>query len=94
MQNQHAKVNKGLVPKIVYLYVNESVLSSLVKDIITFGFLCFSIWFSGGSKFWNFICFMMLFLYLLKFKGSKDVHVFNSIEKLEDFIKTTKEQTK
>lgn len=84
------KIEK-IVTKRVFLYVSESVWASLVKDIITFGFICFSIWFSGDSRLWNFICFMMLFYYLLKFTGSKDVHSFNSIEELEDFIKTTKE---
>lgn len=85
------KTIEKIVTKRVFLYVSESVWSSLVKDIITFGFICFSIWFSAGSRFWNFICFMMLFCYLLKFKGSKDVHSFNSIGELENFIKTTKE---
>jgi len=54
---QGVKDNKD--KKIVFFMFRESLLQSILSDLISFGLLIFCIWFSHGSKFWTFVCFMM-----------------------------------
>lgn len=48
------------------VFNRESAVESIVSDLVTFGFLCFSIWFSHemGGGFWEAVCFAMLLLWL------------------------------
>ena len=42
----------------------ESVIESIVKDSITFGFLLFCIWASQGSRFWTVLCGVLFLLFV------------------------------
>lgn len=42
----------------------ESVIESIVKDSITFGFLIFCIWISKGSRAWTLICGIMFLIFV------------------------------
>lgn len=42
----------------------ESVLESIAKDTITFGFLLFCMWVSRGSRAWTVVCGLMFFTFL------------------------------
>ena len=67
--------------------IQESLWQSIVADCFTFGLLGWSIWFSGDSRFWNFICFAMFFLFLLSKSGiSKSLTVFDSEKKLLEYL--------
>ena len=41
----------------------ESVMESIYKDLVTFSFLCFSIWLSQGSKWWTFVTGIMFLMF-------------------------------
>jgi len=53
-------------PKYVYIKPTskKNLLQSILSDIFTFGCLTFCIWFSTGSKFWTFICFLMIVMFI------------------------------
>lgn len=68
-----------------YIFFRESLLQSVISDIITFGFIIFSIWFSADSKIWTFICVLFLFL-LIMAKGSNRKNVFYKKEDLINYI--------
>lgn len=42
----------------------ESFAESFFKDVVTFSFLCFSIWLSQGSKWWTFVTGLMFMLFI------------------------------
>lgn len=42
----------------------ESVIESIAKDSITFGFLIFCVWMSKGSRAWTLICGVMFLLFV------------------------------
>ena len=70
----------------VYLMYKESLLSSVLDDIFTFGCLVFCIWFSSGSKFWTFVCcafLIMLMAIKMKFLNTTN---FNSIEEVKKYV--------
>ena len=60
--------------KIKYIVINESVLGSIIKDIVTFlmfaGLLLFNHWFLGGSTIVD-VMFIILTLGFLTGKHSK-----------------------
>lgn len=41
----------------------ESFAESFYKDIVTFSFLCFSIWLSQGSKWWTLVTELMFMMF-------------------------------
>jgi len=51
--------------KFAVLYGRESFAESFYKDIVTFSFLCFSIWLSQGSKWWTLVTGLMFILFAL-----------------------------
>jgi hypothetical protein len=51
--------------KFAVLDGRESFAESFYKDIVTFSFLCFSIWLSQGSKWWTLVTGLMFILFAL-----------------------------
>ena len=43
----------------------ESFVDSLYRDIVTFSFLCFSIWLSQDSKWWTLVTGLMFMMFTL-----------------------------
>lgn len=41
-------------PKFIIMDKHESVLTSIVKDVVTFAFLLLCVWVSQGSTWWTF----------------------------------------
>lgn len=79
-----------------YIVLKESFLQSVFSDICTFGFLTFCIWFSGDSRFWQFICFVMFFIHLasaFKRRTSTAPH-FDSKEKLKQWLDKENKENK
>jgi len=74
------KAEKVKIERVLIWY-RESLWQSICSDAVTFGMLVFCIWFSGDSKFWNFVCFLMFFVYLLK--HSRNVKEFKTKEELQ-----------
>lgn len=67
--------------------IQESLWQSVVSDMFTFGLLGWSIWFSGDSKFWQFICFGMFFLFLMsKSMLHKKMMTFDSEKELLEYL--------
>jgi hypothetical protein len=67
LERQPRKANRGmcltrLIPATMEIYMDtikiidktESVLESIIKDIVTFSFLIFCIWISQGNTWWTF----------------------------------------
>jgi len=50
--------------KTVYVLFRESLWQSICADAVTLAMMVFCIWFSAGSKFWNFVCFVLLILFM------------------------------
>jgi hypothetical protein len=77
----------------VYLVVGESFIQSVMSDVVTFGMIGASIWFSQGSKFWTFICFMMLVMHIScgAFKRVKGATSFRSKQQLLDWASKEEE---
>lgn len=67
--------------------IQESLWQSICADCFTFGLLGWSIWFSNGSKFWQFVCFVMFFLFLMG-KGMihKQAMTFKSEKELFEYL--------
>lgn len=66
------------------LIIKESLWGSIVSDVFTFGMLIFCIWFSGDSKFWGFICFLMFFMFMMR--NSPRVKRFTSMKDAKEWI--------
>ena len=75
--------------EIKVLVLTESLLQSVIADIITFSCLTFCIWFSGDSKFWSFITFCMFgsFIIRVAFKKAKE-GICRSPEQLKEYAET------
>lgn len=71
-----------------YVVFRESLLQSIAADLLTFGLLTFSIWFSAGSKFWTFVCFMMFFFFVSgrTVKKIKTSPTFRTAQKLKEWV--------
>ncbi len=71
--------------KKVFVYYRESFLQAVLSDVVTFGFLIFSIWFSRGDNLWTFFC-IVLFVIFTVGKASARVNKFYSAKELKDFV--------
>lgn len=77
-----AKDEKG--KEVVYLIYGETFFQSLCSDVLTFGLLLFSIWFSSGSKFWTFVCALMILSFALCKR--KKVGRFSSKDAMKKYV--------
>jgi hypothetical protein len=50
--------------KFAVLDGRETLAESFYKDIVTFSFLCFSIWLSQGSKWWTLVTGLMFMMFV------------------------------
>ena len=79
---EESKVTIILKPK-------ESLLLSVARDSITFGFLLLCWYVSSGSRFWTFVTGVLFLVFLWnKFIGflKERVHTFSSRKEAVDFI--------
>lgn len=65
MEN-NSGINSPARPKIMIFEKDESMMESIVSDVVTFGFLIFCIWFSFYTKstVWEFVTVIMFFVSL------------------------------
>ena len=69
----------------IYAIYHETVMHSIIADVFTFGCLSFCIWFSDGSKFWTFVCFVMFLLWMSAKSKMVSIKEFRSIKSLRDW---------
>lgn len=63
------EITKGMMmkPELMVFEKDESALESIASDVVTFGFLIFSIWFSFYTKsaIWEFVTVVIFFVTLI-----------------------------
>ena len=81
---------KNIIEK-EYIFLKETLIQSILSDLITISTLCFAIWFShkqGNSNFWNIVCFLFLGIfvcYSLERSGKKR-KVFKSRKEIYEYL--------
>ena len=69
------------------LFFRESLLQSILSDLVTFGFLCISIYLSKGDFYWSTVCLSFMVIFILgKFGNHKRKRIFYSKKELVEYL--------